>query len=121
MYGETADMSGGFEQLGVVAINKLHDEGGTLITTLQSVRYPIELGLAHTVDTESPVNVNAQKPLIQAEIVRPDHPVFYAYDKKIIPVKFGQGSQLFRVGGADQGNALSQYVGGDASALRGPI
>jgi Zinc carboxypeptidase len=119
MYGETADMSGGFGQPGVDAIEKFLDAGGTLITTLQAVRYPIEFGLAHTVDTEAPQNVNAQKPLIQAEIMRTDHPVFYGYDKKIFPVKFGQGSQLFRVGVADQGNVLAQYVGGDASVLSG--
>jgi len=119
MYGETDDMSGGFGQPGVEAIEKFLDGGGTLITTLQAVRYPIEMGLAHTVDTEAPLNVNAQKPLIQAEIMRPDHPVFYGYDKKIFPIKFGQGSQLFRVGVADQGNVLAQYVGGDASVLSG--
>ena len=119
MYGETPDMSGGFGQAGVDAIEKFLDGGGTLITTLQAVRFPIEFGLAHTVDTEAPQNVNAQKPLIQAEIMRTDHPVFYGYDNKIFPIKFGQGSQVFRVGVADQGNVLAQYVGGDASVLSG--
>ena len=94
-------------------------QGGTLITTLQAVRFPIEFGLARTIDTESPTGVNAQKPLIQAEIVRTDHPVFYGYENKIFPIKFGQGSQVFRVGIADQGNVLAQYVGGDASVLSG--
>jgi hypothetical protein len=84
-----------------------------LITTLQSVRFPIEFGLAHTIDTESPTGVNAQKPLIQAEIVRTDHPVFYGYEKKIFPIKYGQGSQVFRVGVADQSNVLAQYVGSE--------
>jgi hypothetical protein len=71
------------------------------------------------VDTENPVGVNAQKPLIDAEIMRPEHPVFYGYDGKIFPVKFGQGSQLFKVGVADQANVLAQYVGGDKSVLSG--
>jgi hypothetical protein len=119
MYGESPDISGGFGQPGVEAIEKFLDGGGTLITTLQSVRYPIEFGLARSFDTEAPVGVNAQKPLIQAEIVKTNSPVFYGYENKIFPIKFGQGSQLFRVGIADQANVLAQYVGGDASVLSG--
>jgi hypothetical protein len=119
MYGESPDISGGFGQAGVDEINKFLDGGGTLITTLQAVRYPIEFGLARSIDTENPTGVNAQKPLIQAEIVRPTHPVFYGYENKIFPIKFGQGSQVFRVGIADQGDVLAQYVGGDASVLSG--
>ena len=56
---------------------------------------------------ESHTGVNAQKPLIQAEITRTDHPVFYGYATKIFPIKFGQGSQVFRVGVADQANVLA--------------
>ena len=83
------------------------------------MRFPIEFGWARSLDTEAPQGVNAQKPLIQAEIMRTDHPVFYGWDKKIIPIKYGQGSQLFRVGVADQGNVLATYVGGDQSVLSG--
>jgi len=119
MYGESSDISGGFGQKGVEEFQKFLDQGGTLITTLQAVRFPIEFGLARTIDTEAPTGVNAQKPLIQAEIVRTDHPVFYGYENKIFPIKFGQGSQVFRVGVADQANVLAQYVGGDASVLSG--
>src|SRR5262249_54498065 len=41
------------------------------------------------------------------------------YENKIFPIKYGQGSQVFRVGVADQGNVLATYVGGDASVLSG--
>ena len=119
VYGESPDITGGFGATGVEAINKFLDAGGTLITTLQAVRYPIEFGLARSVDTENPVGVNAQKPLITAEIVRPEHPVFYGYGSKNFPIKFGQGQQLFKVGVADQANVLAQFVGGDASVLSG--
>jgi hypothetical protein len=119
MYGETDDMSGGFGQPGVDALNVFLDQGGTLITALQSVRLPIDMGWAHTVDLESPQNVNAQKPLIQAQIDRPEHPVFYGYRNRIFPIKYGQGSQVFHVGVADQGNVLASYVGGDQSVLSG--
>jgi hypothetical protein len=119
MYGESDDISGGFGQAGVDAFAKFLEQGGTLITTLQSVRFPIEFGFAHTVDTEAPVGVNAQKPLVMAEIVKTNSPVFYGYENKTFPIKFGQGSQLFRVGVADQSNVLAQYVGGDQSVLSG--
>jgi hypothetical protein len=119
MYGETADMTGGFGQAGVSAFEQFLSEGGTLIATLGAVRFPIEFGFAHTVDTEAPAGVTAQKPLVVAEIKRTDHPVFYGYDGSTFPVKFGQGSQVFRVGIADQGNVLAQYKGGDASVLSG--
>ena len=52
MYGETPDMSGGFGQPGVDAFEKFLEGGGTLITTLQAVRFPIEFGFAQSVDTE---------------------------------------------------------------------
>jgi hypothetical protein len=119
MYGETPDMSGGFGQPGVDAFEKFMEAGGTLITTLSSVRFPIEFGFAKSIDTESVTGLNAQKPLVQAEIVKTDSPMFYGYADKIIPVKYGQGQQVFRVGVADQGTVLGRFVGGDASVLSG--
>jgi hypothetical protein len=119
LYGETPDMSGGFGQEGVDAFEKFLEGGGTLITTLQAVRFPIEFGFARSVDTEGVPAFNAQKPLVQAEIVKTDHPVFYGYADKIIPVKFGQGQQVFRYGIADQDKVIGRFVGGDASVLSG--
>ncbi len=118
-YGSTDDMSGGFGEAGVKAIDAFLEAGGTLITTLQAVHFPIEFGLARTIDLESPQGVTAQKPLIQARITRPEHPVFYGYASTIFPIKYGQGSQVFRVGVADQANVLAEYVGGDESVLSG--
>jgi hypothetical protein len=118
-YGETDDMTGGFGQAGVDAIEAFLEAGGTLITTLQATRFPIEFGFARSVDTESLTGVNAQKPLVNAEIKKADHPVFYGYEKSIFPMKFGQGQQVFRVGIADQDNVLASFVGGDGSVLSG--
>jgi hypothetical protein len=119
MYGETPDMSGGFGQPGVDAFEKFMEAGGTLITTLGAVRFPIEFGFAKSIDVEPVTGLNAQKPLVQAEIVKTDSPMFYGYADKIIPVKYGQGQQVFRVGVADQGAVLGRFVGGDASVLSG--
>jgi hypothetical protein len=119
MYGETADTSGGFGEDGVRAIERFLEAGGTLIATGQAVRFPIELGFARTVDTESVQGLNAQKPLVQAEIAKTLHPVFYGYERAIIPVKFGQGQSVFRVGVADEDKVLVRYVGGQESVLSG--
>jgi hypothetical protein len=119
MYGETADTSGGFGMPGVEAFQKFLEAGGTLIATDSAVRFPIDFGFAHTIDTEGVTGVNAQKPLVQAEIVRTDHPVFYGYADKIIPVKYASQQTFFRVGAADQGNILARFVGGDAAVLSG--
>jgi hypothetical protein len=119
MYGETDDMTGGFGEQGVQAFQQFLEAGGTLITTLNAVRFPIEFGFARTIDLEAPEGVNAQKPLILAEITRPEHPVFYGHNDSIFPIKYGQASQAFRVGVADQANVLARYVGGDDAVLSG--
>ena len=119
MYGETADMTGGFGEDGVAAIERFLTAGGTLIATANAVRFPIEFGFAHTIDLEPPEGVNVQKLLIQAKITRTDHPVFYGWADSIFPMKYGQGSQVFRVGVADSTNVLARYVGGDDAVLSG--
>jgi Zinc carboxypeptidase len=119
MYGETTDTSGGFGQTGVEAFQKFFEAGGTLIATVQAVRFPIDFGFAHSVDTETVSGVNAQKPLVQSEIVRTDHPVFYGYGDKILPIKYAQGQTFLRVGPADEGNVLARFVGGDSAVLSG--
>ncbi|MGH7656077.1 MAG: M14 family zinc carboxypeptidase [Gemmatimonadaceae bacterium] len=118
VYGESPDITGGFGATGVEAFEKFLDGGGTLITAAQAVHFPIDFGFAHTVDTENPTGVKAEKPLITAEILRPEHPVFYGYGSKIFPVKYGQET-VFKVGVADQSNVLAEYVGGDSSVLSG--
>ncbi len=119
MYGETADMTGGFGEEGVEAFEEFLQGGGTLIATAQAVSFPIEFGFARTVDTETPVDVQAQKPLIQASISNPGHPAFYGFADSIFPVKYGQGPRAFRVGVADEDRVLARYVGGDSSVLSG--
>ena len=119
MYGETDDMTGGFGEAGVRAIQRFLQAGGTLIAAHSAVRFPIEFGLARSLDLESPEGVSAQKPLVLAKISRMDHPVFYGHPDSIFPIKYGQNSQVFRVGVADEANVLARYVGGDDSVLSG--
>lgn len=118
MYGETDDMTGGFGQAGVDAFADFLAKGGTLIATGDAMRLPIDFGWAHTVDTEPLTGLTAQRPLVEGEIVKPLHPVFYGYEGTKVPLKYVGGPAL-RVGIADQGNILGRYVGGDAAVLSG--
>jgi hypothetical protein len=119
MYCESTDTTGGFGEAGVRAFEAFLEAGGTLITAHNASRFPIEFGLARSIDMEQPTGVNAQKPLVYAEIVRTDHPVFYGYEDAIIPVKFGQGQSVFRHGVADDNKMLIRFQGGDESVLSG--
>ena len=90
-----------------------------LITMGEASRFPAELGFARTVDASSTSSqFYAPRPLVNAEILKPGHPVFYGYADKTIPVKY-IGGPLLTVGPPDQSAVLGQYVGGDASVLSG--
>jgi hypothetical protein len=119
MYGETTDTTGGFGQDGVDAFEKFLEAGGTIVAAERAVQFPIEFGFARTIGIESVQGVNAQKPLVQAEIVKTDHPVFYGYADKIFPIKYATQQSFFSVGVADQENVLARFVGGDAAVLSG--
>jgi hypothetical protein len=85
-----------------------------------AVRFPTELGLARTVDASGSTSEQfyAPRPIVNAEILRQDHPVFYGYTEKIMPIKY-LGGPLISVGQADQASVLARYVGGDEAVLSG--
>jgi hypothetical protein len=120
MYGESPDITGGMGGESVDAFAKFLDAGGTLITMGNAVRFPTELGFARTVDASGSTSNNfyAPRPLVNAEILRLDHPVFYGYTEKIMPIKY-LGGPLMSVADADRGAVLGRYVGGSASVLSG--
>ena len=111
MYGESPDITGGMGGEGVDAFAKFLDGGGTLIAMGNAVRFPTELGLARTVDASGTTSSDfyAPRPLVNAEILKLDHPVFYGYTDKIMPIKY-LGGPLMTVGAAGSG--------GRARALR---
>jgi hypothetical protein len=119
-YGSSADITGGMGGDGVDAFAKFLEAGGTLICTGGAVQFPTELGMARTVDASGQTSNNfyAPRPLINAEIVKPEHPVFYGYSEKIIPLKY-LGGPLMSVGQPDQGAILARYPGGESNVLSG--
>ena len=120
MYGETDDLTGGMGAAGVEAFQRFLDGGGTLVTMGNAVRFPTELGMARTVDASGNTSNNfyAPRPIVNAEVLRLDHPVFYGYTEKIMPVKYFAGP-LMTVGDPDRSSVLARYVGGDDGVLSG--
>jgi hypothetical protein len=121
MYGETPDITGGMGGEGVDAFAKFLDGGGTLVAMGNAVRFPAELGFARTVDASGATSAQfyAPRPLVQAEILRQDHPVFYGYADRLIPIKYIQGQPLMSVAPSEQERILGRYVGGDEAVLSG--
>lgn len=118
MYGETADMTGGFGQAGVDAFARFLEQGGTLIAVGDAARLPIEFGWAGTVEKTPVEGLRAQRPIVEAEIAQRHHPVFYGFGKTVFPVKY-VGGQPFRVGVAHEDNVVARYVGGKDAVLTG--
>jgi hypothetical protein len=120
MYGESDDITGGMGPEGVEAFQRFLDAGGTLVTMGNAVRFPTELGMGRTVDASGNTSSNfyAPRPLVNAEVLRLDHPVFYGYKDKIMPIKY-LGGPLMTVGEPDRQGVLARYVGGEAAVLSG--
>jgi hypothetical protein len=120
MYGESPDITGGMGGEGVEAFAKFLDAGGTLVAMGDAVRFPTELGLARTVDASGSTSRDfyAPRPIVNGEVLRLDHPVFYGYTERIMPIKY-LGGPLMSVGPPDQSGVLARYVGGDAAVLSG--
>jgi len=120
MYGESPDITGGMGGDGVDAVAKFLDAAGTLIAMGNAVRFATEQGFARTVDASAATSSTfyAPRPLVNAELLHPEHPVFYGYADKVLPIKY-QNGPLLSVGAADQGGVLARYVGGDAAVLSG--
>jgi 8-oxo-dGTP pyrophosphatase MutT (NUDIX family) len=120
MYGETDDMTGGMGAEGVEAFQRFLDAGGTLVTMGNATRFPTELGMGRSVDASGSTTNNfyAPRPIVEAEVLRLEHPVFYGYVDKVMPIKYLAGP-LMTVGAPDRDNVLARYVGGEDAVLSG--
>jgi len=120
VYGESPDITGGMGGDGVDAVAKFLDAGGTLIAMGNAVRFATEQGFARTVDASASTSRDfyAPRPLVNGEVLHPEHPVFYGYPDRMLPIKY-QNGPLLTVGAPDQSGVLARYVGGDGSVLSG--
>jgi hypothetical protein len=120
MYGESPDITGGMGGEGVDAFAQFLNAGGTLIAMGDAVRFPTDFGFARSVDASASTSgaFYAPRPLVNAEVLRPEHPVFYGYADRIMPVKY-LGGPLMTVSAPDQAGVLARYIGGDGAVLSG--
>ena len=119
-YGETDDVTGGMGLEGVLELQKFVDDGGVLITLGASSYMPAEFGLLREVTATRPTGAfYAPGPIVQAEILRPEHPLFFGYGKTMVPVRYANGP-LFQVPEEDRdAQVLMRFTGGDDGVLSG--
>ena len=98
-YGSSEDITGGMGLDGVVEFQKFVEQGGLLITLGVASAFPPEFGLTRNVEAaRTSAQFYAPGPIVNAEVVRPMHPVFYGYTDKTLPVRWANGT--FADGGA---------------------
>jgi Zinc carboxypeptidase len=119
-YGESDDIRGGMGLEGVLELQRFLEAGGTIVTLGASSAFPADFGLIRTVTAARPTaQFYAPGPIVQAEIVKPTHPIFYGYASPRIPVRYANGP-LLQVPERDRDTqVLARFVGGDDSVLNG--
>ena len=133
MYGESDDITGGMGLDGVAEFDTFIKAGGLLVTLASASFFPAEFGLAPKVDAaRTSGQFYAPGTIIDAEILQPEHPIFYGYDKRTIPVRYGGGPLLSVQTNANPfdgpppagppptpQSVLMRYPGGDEHVLSG--
>jgi hypothetical protein len=118
MYGESANLCGGIGLAGLVEIEKFVAEGGRLITLGGSSALGAEL-LRHVDAGRAPAGFYAPGPIVEAEVLKPAHPVFYGYPGKILPVRYSSGP-IFSITENQKANVtLLRFSGTEKSVLSG--
>lgn len=119
-YGSSSDITGGMGGVGVAAFQKFVDEGGTLVTLGASSLFPPEFGITPTVETSLPQGkFYAPGPIVEADIVRPENPIFYGYTDKTVAVRYANGPLFRLTEEMDRNDVLMRFPGGDKSVLSG--
>ncbi len=119
-YGSSEDIAGGMGLPGVVEFQKFVDAGGLLITLGEASAFPAEFGIARRVETARPTpQFYAPGPIVQAEILRTAHPVFYGYTERVTPVRWANGPLLTVPERDREQQVLMRFPGGDQNVLSG--
>ncbi|MFN0111070.1 MAG: hypothetical protein ACKVZH_19590, partial [Blastocatellia bacterium] len=120
VYGESEDITGGMGLAGVTEFEKFIGAGGLLVTLGQASYFPAEFGLTRTVDaSRTSAQFYAPGPIVEAEILKADHPLFYGYTSKTIPVRYANGP-LLNVPERDRNNqVLMRFLGTEKNVLSG--
>jgi hypothetical protein len=119
-FGSSDDITGGMGGAGVDEFHKFVEAGGMLVTLGTSSLFPPDFGLTPTIEAGSPGGkFYAPGPIIQADIVRPENPIFYGYSAKTVPVRYANGPLLKMTEEMDKDDVLMRFPGGESSVLSG--
>ena len=120
MYGSSEDITGGMGLEGVIEFQKFVGAGGVLITLGGASAFAAEFGIARRIEAGRPSpQFYAPGPIVQAEILRPVHPIFYGYPDKTVPVRWANGPLLTVQERDREQQVLARFPGGDQSVLSG--
>jgi hypothetical protein len=120
MYGESDDISGGMGLQGVGEFDRFVNSGGLLITLGAASYFAPQTFITRTVDAApTTAAFYAPGPIVEAEILQPNHPLFYGYTDRVVPVRWA-GGPLLRVPTDEQRRSvLMRFPGSDRSVLSG--
>jgi hypothetical protein len=120
MYGSSEDITGGMGLEGVLELQRFLEAGGLVITLGNASALPADFGLAREINaSRTSGEFYAPRPIVQAQIVKPEHPLFYGYDETTISVKYANGPLLQVPGRLEEEAVLMRFVGGRAGVLSG--
>ncbi len=119
-YGSSEDITGGMGLEGVVELQKFVQAGGVLITLGASSQFPTDFGLVRNVNSgRASAQFYAPGPIVSAEILKPENPIFYGYTQRMVPVRYANGP-LLQVPETDRDQqVLMRFPGGDDSVMSG--
>jgi hypothetical protein len=118
-YGQSDDISGGMGIEGVAELDKFVNEGGVLITLGVSSFLPADFGITREINAaRTSAQFYAPGPIVEAQVMRPEHPIFYGYTEKNLPVRWA-GGPLLTVPTEDRRNVLMQFEGTEKAVLSG--
>jgi hypothetical protein len=105
---------------GLLELRKFVEGGGLLITLGSASFLPAEFGLAGPIDATRPsAQFYAPGPIVEAEILRPAHPVFYGYTQRMVPVRYANGPLLNVPERLRDQQVLMRFPGAERSVLSG--
>jgi len=104
---------------GADELRKFVEQGGVLVTLGVASEFPLDFGLTRRIETGRPSSqFYAPGPIVEAEILRPTHPIFYGYTEKTLPVRWASGPFL-TVREQDRSEILMRFPGGESGVLSG--
>lgn len=119
-YGSSPDISGGMGLEGAAEFQKFVEHGGLLLTLGVASYFPPDFGITREIEAgHASAQFYAPGPIVQAEVLRATHPIFYGYTEKTMPVRWASGPLLTVPEKDREQQILMKFPGGDASVLSG--